>query len=278
MKHWIKNICLITVGGILYAVAMDCLLLANHIGEGGVSGLMTLGYYLFHIAPSLTNFVLNGVLLIVGWRYLDRQTVGWTCYAIAVMTVALRVFHEVRLPLHEPLVAALIGGVLMGIAIGVIMQGDGTIAGSTILARICNRYLGVATGNAMLFFDLAVALPSTMVIGWENMLLTIIELYVSAVVLNRVLARLVEKRCIMIVSDHADELAGALNQLTHRGVTLLDGHGYKSGQRKQVIYCVCERQDLTQIMTLITTIDPHAFVTLQVVRSTFTGDALQLFQ
>lgn len=79
---------------------------------------------------------------------------------------------------------------------GIIMKGEGTTAGSTILAKIMNKYFGIKTGSAMLGFDLMVAVPSFVLIGFENMFLTIIELYISAVVLNKMLEAFIAKRAL----------------------------------------------------------------------------------
>lgn len=125
----------------------------------------------------------------------------YTLYTITMISVFLKLIGSMRFPLHDPLVAALIGGALMGVAMGFIMKGEGTLAGSTILARIVNKFFGIKTGSAMLCFDLMVAIPSAVIIGFENMLLTIVELYLSAVILNKLLAQFVEKRSLTIISE-----------------------------------------------------------------------------
>ena len=220
----------------MYTVAINGFLISNHLGEGGVTGLMTIFYYLLKIAPSLTNIVLNGLLLLIGWKLLNKQTVFYTLYTITMISVFLKLIGSMRFPLHDPLVAALIGGALMGVAMGFIMKGEGTLAGSTILARIVNKFFGIKTGSAMLCFDLMVAIPSAVIIGFENMLLTIVELYLSAVILNKLLAQFVEKRSLTIISERFEELASALSDATKQGVTIIDGHGYVSGQKKQLLY------------------------------------------
>lgn len=253
-KTIVVNLLLNTVGAFLYTVAINGFLISNHLGEGGVTGLMTIFYYLLKIAPSLTNIVLNGLLLLIGWKLLNKQTVFYTLYTITMISVFLKLIGSMRFPLHDPLVAALIGGALMGVAMGFIMKGEGTLAGSTILARIVNKFFGIKTGSAMLCFDLMVAIPSAVIIGFENMLLTIVELYLSAVILNKLLAQFVEKRSL----------------------TIIDGHGYVSGQKKQLLYCVCDTKDLVKLMNLITELDPKAFVVMEEVRSTYGKDLLRI--
>ena len=71
-KTIVVNLLLNTVGAFLYTVAINGFLISNHLGEGGVTGLMTIFYYLLKIAPSLTNIVLNGLLLLIGWKLLNK--------------------------------------------------------------------------------------------------------------------------------------------------------------------------------------------------------------
>ncbi len=275
-KPLLKNLGLNFSGALVYALAINSFLLPNKLGEGGVTGLMTIFYYWLKIPPSLTNLVLNGILLFVGWKFLPKQTVLYTVFAIVSISFWLRVTSPLQFNLHDPLVAAIIGGVLMGIAMGIIMKGEGTIAGSTILAKIVNKYWGIKTGSAMLCFDLVVALPSFIWIGFENMLLTIIELYISAVVLNKMLALFVAKRSFMIISAKSDELACALAKLNQTGITLLDGHGYVSNEPKKIIYCVCDANLQVKVMHQIEQIDPLAFVVLEEVRSAYGGNLIKL--
>lgn len=159
---------------------------------------------------------------------------------------------------------------------GIIMKGEGTTAGSTILAKIMNKYFGIKTGSAMLGFDLLVAVPSFVLIGFENMLLTIIELYISAVVLNKMLEAFIAKRAFTIISDKSETIAQALSNLNQTGITLLDGYGYVSGQPKKIIYCVCEAKLQVKVMDKIAQIDPTAFVVLDEVRSAYGNNLIKL--
>lgn len=275
-KKIVYNLCLNAMGALLYAVAINGFLIANHLGEGGVTGLMTLGYYLFHIAPGLTNLLLNGCLLLLGWKLLSKQTVFYTVYTIALISLFLKITVTLKFNLQEPLIAALIGGALMGVAMAFIMKGEGTLAGSTILAKIVNKFFGIKTGSAMLCFDLMVAIPSFVVIGFENMLLTIIELYLSAVLLNQFLDNFVAKKQLMIVSDKTNLLAQHLSLITGTGVTLVKGKGYISQQEKELLYLVCEAKDLVKVMGAIKKVDEAAFVVVEDVKSAYGRDLLRI--
>ena len=76
----------IIVGAFVYAIAINDFLIPHQIGEGGVTGLTTIGYYALHISPAYTNFVLNGLLMLVGFRFLEKRTVWYLAWAVLWMT------------------------------------------------------------------------------------------------------------------------------------------------------------------------------------------------
>ncbi|KRK97568.1 hypothetical protein FD04_GL001601 [Secundilactobacillus odoratitofui DSM 19909 = JCM 15043] len=255
------------VGAVIYALAINYFLIPNRIGEGGVTGLTAIGYYTLKISPALTNLVLNGILMLVGWRYLNRQTVYYSLWAVLWISIFLKIPVFMPYQTSQTLIAAVTGGVLMGISMGLIFRAGGTIAGSTILAKIVNRYLGIRNGSAMLFFDLSVAIPSAYVIGFQNMLLTVAELYVSAVVLNKFLDAVGAKRSVMVFSEHNQEIGQALSSQLGQGVTMLNATGFYRQRRQDVLYYICSQQNWTRVMPIIAAIDPEALVVTDQIRS-----------
>lgn len=266
-NKWIKNSLGIMLGAFIYAIAINSFLIPHHIGEGGVTGLTAIGYYALAIPPALTNFVLNGFLIIVGIRFLDKVTIGYSVWAVLWISLFLKLPRVVDYHTSQTLIPTIIGGVLMGIAMAIIIHCQGTIAGSTILAKIANRYLGVTTGSAMLFFDLIVAIPSGLIIGFQNMLLTIIELYLSAVVLDRLLARFGAKRAVTIISDDYAVIAQTLSTQFKQGITLIQAQGYYSQNKRPMLYVICTAKQLAALVPVVSQIDTQALVVVDEVRS-----------
>ncbi|WP_369404596.1 YitT family protein [Secundilactobacillus odoratitofui] len=114
MKQIIRNSVLIMVGAVIYALAINYFLIPNRIGEGGVTGLTAIGYYTLKISPALTNLVLNGILMLVGWRYLNRQTVYYSLWAVLWISIFLKIPVFMPYQTSQTLIAAVTGGVLIG--------------------------------------------------------------------------------------------------------------------------------------------------------------------
>ncbi len=262
-----QNSLQIIIGAFVYAVAINDFLIPHQIGEGGVTGLTTVGYYALNIPPAVTNFVLNGLLMLVGFRFLDKKTIWYSLWAVLWISLFLKLPRLINYHTTQTIIPAITGGVLMGISMWIIFRGEGTIAGSTILAKIMNRYFGMKNGSAMLMFDLCVAIPSGLIIGFQNMILTVIELYVSAVVLNGLLSRFGARKAVTIISTQTDEITKELSARLHQGITLISAKGYYHQEKRPMIYVICTDKQVAQIVPLVSSIDPEAFVVVDDVHS-----------
>src|SRR5699024_8562756 len=153
------------------------------------------------------------------------------------------------------LVNAVFGGMCVGLGIGVIVLAGGTTAGTTILARIANKYLDVSTPYALLFFDLIVVSISLTVIPISSALVTVISLYISIIVIDYVIEVFNTKKAMTIISSKPDEIAKVIDEQVGRGLTILNGRGYFSKQEKDILYVVITKTQVTKAKRLIKKID-----------------------
>ncbi|MFT8425644.1 MAG: YitT family protein [Liquorilactobacillus sp.] len=266
----------ITLGSLLYAISINYFLIPTRLGEGGVTGLTTIAFYTLQIPAYITNLVLNSILLLIGLKYLKRKTILLSLWAIIWLSIFLKlpviyIYHT-----QQTIIPTIVGGALTGISMGLILNSEGSIAGSTILGRILNQYLGIPIGSATLFFDLIVAIPSVFIIGFENMLLTVLELYISAKITNLALERFGSKKVIQIISSHNNSIAQAISDSLGQGVTLLQATGFYSQSEKPIIYFICTSKSLVRIIPLIAATDPSALIITENVRSVRAVDIYRL--
>ena len=222
MSKLITNTIKIIIGSFIFAISVNYFAISNDLGEGGVTGITMILYYLYAWSPALTNLILNGILLIIGWRFLDKATVLYTILAMLCMSLFLNITHEWHFVTNQRIVAALGAGVLMGAGMGLIMLGNGTTAGSAIIAKLLNKFLGWNVSYALLFCDIFVVAFSVAVIGIESLILTVVSLYVSTKVLDYLLEGFNPKKAVTIISKHHEELAAAIDQEIERGITVFD--------------------------------------------------------
>jgi uncharacterized membrane-anchored protein YitT (DUF2179 family) len=259
----------ITAGSFIFALAVNLFVIPNGFGEGGVTGITIISYYLFQWPPWLINLILNSVLLAVGYKFLDRMTTVYTMVAVAFNSLFLHLTESWTISSHEIMVNAIFGGVLAGVGIGLIVRVGGTTAGSVILARIAHKYLDWSISYALLFFDLIVAFSSYFVIGAEKLMLTIVMLYLGTKAMDFIIEGVNPKKAVTIISKHHHQIAEQVNVRMDRGVTVLSGHGYYTKEPKEILYIVINKQEVSLLKKIVRSTDKDAFVTIHDVRDVF---------
>lgn len=261
-KNIIKNMCLVLLGTFLFSVTINSIVIPNHLGEGGITGVTLLLYYVFGISPAVSNFILNAIIIAIGWKFLERETILYTILSIVSLSIFLEWVHLPAFMPENSLIAPITSGFLIGLCVGIVILGHGTTAGADIIAMIMNKYLGIPVAVALLMIDIVIVIPLTMVIGTEKGVLTLISLYITSKILNFVIEGYNPKKAVMIVSNQYDEIAKEIMSKIDRGITVLRGYGYYSKEDKEVLYVVVNRIQLTKVQRLINEIDPNAFVTV----------------
>lgn len=261
-KARMKNMALIVVGSLLYAMSVNVFTVPNGLSEGGLTGFSLILFYVFSIPPSFTLFSVNIVILAVGYKFLDNKTLYYTLIANGIISILLLVVKGWEFIPETTLLAPIGSGLFMGAGIGLIMLGHGTTAGSDIIAKLLHKYMGINVPTALLMIDIFIVVPSAFIIGAENAFLTLINLYVQSKVIDFMLEGLNPKKSFFIISAKYVEIAEAIEQQLGRGITLLNGKGYYTKENKEILYIIISRREVLRIKRIVEAIDPNAFMTI----------------
>ncbi|MEC0304333.1 YitT family protein, partial [Terribacillus saccharophilus] len=237
-QHFLKDLVFLMAGSFLFALAVNIFAIPSELGEGGVTGVTIILFYALGWAPSIMNLILNGLLIIIGYRFLDKQTVFYTIIVVILNSFFLHLTESWEIASDQILVNAVFGGLFAGVGIGLVLKVGGTTAGTAILARLANKYLDWNTSFALLFFDLIVVAASWFIIGTEKLLITVIMLYIATKVMEFVIEGLNPKKAVFIISNQKDTIAKTISTQLDRGVTLLEGRGYYTQNQKEILYVV----------------------------------------
>ena len=276
MKKRLLDFVMLAAGALLFALSINLFAIPNEFGEGGVTGVTIILYYLYGWSPGLVSLILNSFLLIVGYKFLDRTTVAYTVITVLLLSLFLYLTEGMRIESHEIVVNAIFGGVIGGAGIGIIVRAGGTTAGSVILARIAHKYLDWNVSYALLFFDLLVVFGSYFIIGAQAVMLTVVMLYIATKVMDFIIEGLNPKKAVTIISAEHAKIADQVNTLMDRGVTVLHGHGYYTKAEKQILYIVISKQELSVLKRIVKAIDKNAFITIHDVRDVFGEGFIEL--
>ena len=269
LQRKIIDILVIILGAFIFSLAINVFIIPADLGEGGVTGVTIILYYLFGWSPGLMSFILNGFLLIIGYKFLSKQTIRYTIVAIILMSLFLHLTRNWTIDANEIFVNTVFAGLLGGIGIGLIIRVGGTTAGTTILASITKKYLGWNISYGLLFFDLIVVFSSYFVIGIEKLLLTIIMLYIATKTMQFIIEGFSTKKAVTIISRNPDEIAQNVNSKMNRGVTVYSGHGYYLKEDKNILYIIISGQEVVRLKRIVQAADEDAFVAIHDVRDVF---------
>lgn len=256
-----------TVGAFIFSIAINTFSIPNNLGEGGVTGIGLMIFYLTDLPVAISTFALNAVILAIGYRFLNKSTMRYTIFSMFMTSLFLQITSGWAYQMDAVILAPLCSGALVGAAVGIIMQAGGSTAGTDIIALIMNKYLGWSTGIALVVLDILIVTPSVFIIGLENVLFTIVHLYVQTKVLNFILEGFNPKKSVFVVSDKYEEIAREIEQVIGRSMTLFDARGYYRQDEKKVIMVVINRQQLMPLTKVITRIDDKAFVVISEVQN-----------
>ncbi|MCJ8014926.1 YitT family protein [Paenibacillus sp. KQZ6P-2] len=269
MNRKIIDILLLVVGSFIFALDVNMFVIPNDLSEGGVTGITIILYYLFQWSPGLVNLILNSILLLIGYKFLDKQTTFYTIIAIVFNSLFLHLTEGWTIASNELLLNAIFGGVFAGVGIGLIVRAGGTTAGSVILARIAHKYWDWNISYALLFFDLIVVFSSFFIIGAQSLMLTIVMLFVATKVMEFIIEGLNPRKAVTIISKEFDHIAQEINNTMERGVTVFPGYGYYTKSPKEVLYVVINKQEVSTLKKIVKAVDKDAFITIHDVRDVF---------
>ncbi|MGJ7909386.1 YitT family protein [Neobacillus sp. LXY-1] len=265
----IKNIAFILLGTAIMSFGLVTFNMQNKLAEGGFTGITLLLYFLFHWDPSYTNLILNIPLFFIGWKLLGRNLFIYTIIGTVGVSIFLWIFQ--RYPIDMPLtsdltLAALFAGVFTGIGLGIIFRYGGTTGGVDIIARLVQKYIGWNMGKTMFMFDACViALSLITYLNYKQAMYTLVAVFVGARVIDFIQEGAYSARGAMIISEKNERIADKILEEMGRGVTALKGYGSYTKSERDVLYCVVAKNEIMRLKNTITSVDPHAFISISIV-------------
>jgi len=254
------NLFLLTVGSFLVAVAIKSVAVPHGLISGGVSGISLLIFYFTQtLTPGLWLLLLNIPIAVVGWLLVSRRFLLYTVYGMLALTVCLELI-AFTLPVHDKLLAAIVGGAILGAGAGTSLRSLGSGGGLDIIAIILHQRFGFRVGQISFLFNAVLFSASFALLDTDLVLYSLIMVFVTGQITDYVLSMFNQRKLVFIISDHSRTIADAILNEAHRGVTLLEGRGAYTNLPKQVVMTVVNNMQQKKLEELIFTLDPEAFV------------------
>lgn len=247
-------------GSFVVAVAFNLFLNAFDIASGGVSGISIILKDLFGWRPAFTQWGFNAGLILLGFAFLGRQFGVKTIIGTFILPLFVILTEKWPTITSEPLLAALYGGVGVGLGIGLVFRANASTGGTDLIAQIVHKYTGISLGIAVLFIDGLVVLSAAIVYGPEKALYALITLYVTGKTVDIVQVGLGMTKIGFIISENQEVIKEAILKDLDRGVTKLAAYGGFTDRERPVLMCVVLQREINRLKQLVRERDPYAFV------------------
>lgn len=256
---------IIAVGSVIFALSVVIFTSPNNIAPGGMTGIATMLNYMFGLPIGTIIFLLNIPLFVWGaiengFSFLTKTIVGtaFVSIAIDVLTPFVPVYTG------DTFLASVFGGILNGAGLGFIFYRGGSTGGTDIIAlNIHKRMPHISTGNIILIADIVTLVMVFFVYkSFESVMYAIVAIFVSIKVIDTISygTSRGNGKLMFIITNNYDEVSKGIMKDLERGVTLLDGEGAYSREKKRVIMCAVRPQQVYRIQNGVKSIDPNAFI------------------
>lgn len=273
-RRWIayvKKYLILFIGSIITAVGLEIFLVPNNIIDGGVVGISIMASALSGQPLGIFLVLLNIPFLYLGYKQIGKTFAFATTFSIISLSLWTSYFHPVEEITHDLFLAAIFGGIVTGLGVGLIIRNGGSLDGTEIVAIIMDKRSGFSVGEIVMFINLFILSSAGLLFGWDRAMYSLVAYFIIAKVIDVVLKGLDESNGVMIVTDNPQEIAETLMARLGRGVTILHGEGGYTGDPKRVLYCVVTRLEVDKLKAIVQEKDENSFVTIHQVHDIIGG-------
>ena len=283
----VEDYVFITLGLILYAFGFTFFLMPYEIVTGGVAGIAAIVEYASSFPNQYTYLLINLALLFMALKILGFKFLIKTIYAIAMLTFLLWLMKEL-VPRDEAgkmvkilgegqdFMSLIIGCTMTGSALGIVFLNNGSTGGTDIIAASVNKFYNMSLGSVLLFIDFVVVSSCMFIPQFgttlERAYMVVFGLCTRVIenfILDYIYNRQRSSVQFLIFTEKWQEIANAIGTKLNHGVTVLDAHGWYTGQERKVLCILAKKNESLTIFRLIKMIDPRAFVSQSAVIGVF---------
>ena len=258
---------MIAIGTFSMALGINLVYQPMSMVTGGFTGVGLLLQHFFPIPLWVVTLVLNIPLFLLagnifGWYYVRK-----TIFASLCLTGFLAVIPQFPIQHEDYLMAALSGGALNGVGLGLVFRRGASTGGTDLLSNLLQKWFPqLNTATVLGVIDAILVVAGMIVFGIRIGLYSIVAVVVTTKLMDRMIEGVKFAKLLYIVSDQAEEISREILEKMHRGVTALAGKGMYSAHEKNVLLCAISRKELVKVRRLVKGIDSRAFIIISDVR------------
>lgn len=260
-KKTIRSYSTIAIGTFLMALGTRIIYEPLSMVTGGFSGVGIILHSLFGIPVWVTTFLLNVPLFVLARKNHGKEFLVKSLYAMLTFSAALALIPVIAVTEQDFLMAALLGGALHGIGLGLVFSAGSSTGGTDLLSALLHPLFPVMRlPNILGIIDGLIVVAGMLIFGIRTALYSIVAVFVTSKIMDGVTAGMRYAKVMYIISDESQQIAGIIMDQFKRGVTALRGSGMYSGQEKQILMCVVSRREAVSMVKYVREADEGAFV------------------
>ncbi|MCP8617614.1 YitT family protein [Salirhabdus salicampi] len=250
----------VLLGSFFVAISFNVFLLPNRVASGGVAGISTITEAVFQWEPALVQGALNVPLFLAGVIILGANFGLKSFVGTLILPFFVYLTKDIDPATMNPLLGAIFGGMGVGLGLGIVFRGRASTGGIDVAAQILHRYTNISLGLCIAIIDGAIVVTSALVFNVEQGLYALIGLFITSRTIDVVQVGFNTSKNVMIITKYPNEVRDEIFAKVDRGVTILSGTGGYTNEERNVIMCVVDQKEFSQLTRIVKGIDPGAFV------------------
>ncbi|MBA2941517.1 YitT family protein [Paenibacillus sp. CGMCC 1.16610] len=259
---FLRRVMFMIIGSALVSVALEVFLVPNNIIDGGIVGISIILSHLSHFPLGIFLVLLNLPFLLIGYKQIGKTFALSTLFSVILMSVGTTLLHPVQAFTIDPLLAAVFGGIILGIGVGLVIRSGGSLDGTEIVAILFSKKSPFSVGEIVMFFNFFILGSAGFVFGWDHAMYSLIAYYIAFKMIDITIEGLDQSKSVWIISDEFSKIGDSITSRLGRGVTYLKGEGAFTGDDKKVIFSVITRLEEAKLKSIVDELDPKAFLAI----------------
>ena len=271
MKDLLKNksfyidLIVIVTGCLISSMGINLFLSQAKLLSGGITGIALIFQYLFEIPSGISVFIINIPLFFISYKFLSKRFTLYTAMGMLSFSIALIITKPFSnlLKVDDILLYCIYGGVLSGLGSGLVFYRNGSMGGTDILTMVIRKkFSNFEIGKVNFAFNIIIVSVAAFIFGFPQALYTLISMFISGTILDRVLNGFTSKKLLLVLTDKEEDIITYVIKDLHRGITGLKAQGGYTKNEKRLLYVAVTTSQMIGLKNKILKIDPGAFITI----------------
>jgi len=256
---------IITFGLFINALGWTAFLIPAQITGGGITGVSTLIFYASGFPLGISYLIINAILIIVAIKILGKTFGVKTIFSVAVLTILFSLLQQlITKPIvNDTFLSSVIGGILGGAGVGIVFSQGGSTGGTDIIAMIINKYRNINPGRVILYIDIFIIASSFFIFrSAEKLVYGYVAMGITSYAIDLLFTGSKQSVQMFIFSKKYSLIADRIGKEMGRGITIIDGQGWYTGEQTKVLLVMVKKPEASQIFRIIKEIDQNAFMSV----------------